>query len=105
MSLDQLRAVAVTAARVEIERVDSNVLADSRIWQVVDVVLEAVDAELARVAMAGVVDGWAICDGNRPLLVVPTKRIARQQRRILAARRGRSRFDYSIIATNVSMQV
>lgn len=99
---DHRRDAAARAVHNHLVTRDTNVIADRLVWQAVNIALDAYEDEIAHDARGNTYRSWAVMHHGRPVLVVPTKRLARQQRRLLATLGQESRSNYAILPTQVT---
>lgn len=96
------RAAAFAAVQEQVfDRFTTNTIGRDMVQRAVSVALDAYEDTL----LAPVADqsrrGWAVMLGHRPLVVVPTRRLARRQRKALAALTGRWTWQLRIEPTEV----
>ena len=88
MTADPARAAASSAARIAIDDYESNYLVREHLWRIVTTALDAYEyeMELAALTVPRARPAWCVLhpDG-RPWLIVPTRRMAKAQRKTLAA--------------------
>lgn len=101
MTDDPIRRAAVHAATVAMESLTTNTIATQYVWRIVNAALDAYDHELAVELRDDVHKAWCIMADGKPAIVLPTKRIAREQRRAMAHLAGRPWRDYKIVETEV----
>lgn len=83
---EPVRAAAFTAVKERVfDRLSTNAVGRDVVQHAVSVALDAYEDAL----FAPIADqsrrGWVVMDGHRPLIVLPTRRAARRQRKYLAA--------------------
>lgn len=103
MSTDHLRFAAITAARQVMRELETNAVAQPHVWRAVTAALDGYEDQMALDLHDRLQPGWALVVDGRPIVVVPTRRVARGQRKILAHLAGRPVRDYKIVATEVAL--
>lgn len=103
MSTDHLRHAALLAAQQEMRNLSTNAIAQSIAWRIVSAALDGYEDQMAIDLSGDVRPGWAIMVDGRPMLTVPTRRIARVQRRLFATLAQRPVRDYRILPTEVAL--
>lgn len=100
---DHLRAAAMFAVGDQLRTWQTNAVANQYVWEAVNRALDAFEDEMARDSANRLQPSWAVIRDCRPVVVVPTKRMARQQRRIIATLAQEPARRWQIVSTEVAL--